>query len=364
MTVKNRPQAFTLVELLVVIAIIAILIALLLPAVQAAREAARRMSCSNNLKQLALAAHNFHTAEGGLPPAGIADDMPTWAWLILPYIENSPLQENYNKTISVYSLPPSVREAVLSVYICPTRGNREPMSDPGFSHFEAPVGDYVGNLGDVGTLEGQNPTSLVSTVNFFSTCWPLTGPFTDGPDPTGTIIATQKYWDENGLCTDGGKPCRGHCGARCCNPTGWDLPVSFADVFDGTSNTFLFGEKHLPLDQLGKTGWVKFHGGALYSDVSPFNGDGPWTLCRGGGPSSGGKPALHLARNEREPADAVDYNPGSHPGQVYVFGSWHSGICQFALTDGSVRAVSNDIDLMTLGQLCNRHDEMPITKPF
>jgi len=120
----ERPLEALRNDVLVVIAIIAILIALLLPAVQAAREAARRISCSNNLKQLALAAHNFHSAEDGLPPSAVADDMPTWAWIILPYIENSPLQENYDKTTSVYSLPPQVRETVLSVYIS-SRGATE-----------------------------------------------------------------------------------------------------------------------------------------------------------------------------------------------------------------------------------------------
>ena len=109
---------------------------------------------------------------------------------------------------------------------------------------------------------------------------------------------------------------------------------------------------------------MKTFGGSFYSDWSPFYGDGPWTKSRGGGPASGSKPALHIAVNEQEPSSAVDYNPGSHPGQVFVFGSWHSGICQFALTDDSVRGVSNNIDLITLGQLCNRHDEIPITEDF
>jgi len=228
------------------------------------------------------------------------------------------------------------------------------MTDPGFSNYEAPVGDYVGNLGDVGTLEGIS--------QHFANCWPVTGPFTDGPAPNGTIIATHKYWDENGLCTSGGEPCRGTCGGRCCTPTGWEKVVRFAGVFDGTSNTFLFGEKHLPLDQLGKTGWVNTFGGDLYGDISPFNGDGPWTVCRGGGPAHNGGQALKIARNEHEPASTVYY--GGHRGQVYVFGSWHSGICQFALTDGSVRAVSINIDDVTLGQLCNRKDEQPITEQF
>src|SRR5207244_4314748 len=93
----QRPRrGFSLIELLVVIAIIAVLIGLLLPAVQKVREAANRATCANNLKQLALACHNYHDAVGDLPPLRINSDYATWIVLIMPYIE----QDNIARTWS------------------------------------------------------------------------------------------------------------------------------------------------------------------------------------------------------------------------------------------------------------------------
>ena len=92
----RQRTAFTLVELLVVIAIIGVLVALLLPAVQSAREAARRSQCTNNLKQLSLALHNYETVHNTLPPAGIDSNQMGWTVLLLPFFEQQALYDQFN----------------------------------------------------------------------------------------------------------------------------------------------------------------------------------------------------------------------------------------------------------------------------
>ncbi len=173
--VTHRQRAFTLVELLVVIAIIGILVGLLLPAVQAAREAARRMQCSNNIRQLGLAAHNYEGAHKQLPSGWISfarSGEPGWGWAagLLPFMEGSTLHNQIDSRIAIEDpLHETVRTTVVPTFLCPSdigdnifeiaEGNghtHSPLSTPFGVHdidedgdklFRISKGNYVGMFG-------------------------------------------------------------------------------------------------------------------------------------------------------------------------------------------------------------------------
>ncbi|MBA4029871.1 MAG: hypothetical protein C0478_03000 [Planctomyces sp.] len=152
--VSSRVRGFTLIELLVVIAIIAVLIALLLPAVQQAREAARRSACKNNLKQMALALHNYESTHGVLPPGYLHKFDPAgsganhmgfgWGLMVLPQLEQASLYNRFDFNrpgFSAANLP--AREFSLPVFLCPS----DPYSQAHYvvrDDASSPVEQYAG----------------------------------------------------------------------------------------------------------------------------------------------------------------------------------------------------------------------------
>ncbi len=197
-------RAFTLVELLVVITIIGILIALLLPAVQAARESARQLQCSNNLKQLALACHNFESARRGLPLLYSSSLQLGWITQVLPYFEQGNLCDKYNFNQPWFdaSNAEAVRQRI-SVFECPTSSVPRLMTvtDPSFAGQSAnPLTTFTAASTDYFAVSGASSTTTLkapSTIpaGYFA-AYPNASPKTDlsGPFGAQTRLPSRTRW--------------------------------------------------------------------------------------------------------------------------------------------------------------------------
>ncbi|XZE56350.1 DUF1559 domain-containing protein [Planctomycetaceae bacterium SH139] len=200
-----RP-AFTLVELLVVIAIIGILVGLLLPAVQAAREAARRMSCSNNLKQIGLSIHNYESTNRRLPIGwnGLVDPIQNttfrWSYLagLLPYLEQGNTYSNLNLSLTLYppggGVPPrpehqAIIATVIPTYLCPS-DRAAPIADGSGEIGPAPT-NYVANFGsginDPGDPSDDGQMDLRADGPFSNQIWRRLAAVTDGLSNTVAV---------------------------------------------------------------------------------------------------------------------------------------------------------------------------------
>ncbi|PHX63608.1 MAG: prepilin-type cleavage/methylation domain-containing protein [Planctomycetaceae bacterium] len=294
-------RGFTLIELLVVIAIIAILIGLLLPAVQKVREAASRMSCSNNLKQLGLAMHNYNSTFSCFTNSRRDADY-TWICQLLDYLEQGAFRNSWDFSKNYYNQTQKVRTQTIKALFCPARrapmtqdannGDQQDNQPATSTRYPGALADYAGNLGTTGG-------------DYF---W-------DGPvqGQTSISVATNGVFPLSNNWAVGG--------------TGFRDGYKVADISDGLSNTFLFGEKHVPITKFGD---INSRDGAAY------NGDK--------GSSSVGASATNLP--SKGPTDP----------RTGCFGSSHSGVVMFVFCDGSVKAITNSIQGTVYANLANRMD--------
>lgn len=338
-------RGFTLVELLVVIAIIGLLVGLLLPAVQAAREASRRMSCSNHLRQIGLAAHNYHSAFQRLPSGYVSfatrdgtgpptarldpvtwDGAPGWGWIagLLPYIEAVTIASQLQYNEPIWS-PRNERAiaATIPLLLCPTAtGGDEPFV----------IRD---ELGDPLLIDGRQVRvgrSHYVANHGQESCWGECGAAATGEVFTDIYTGTTRIVT---IAGDAGQVADG--------PFFRNSKASFRDVTDGLSNTIFFGEHSSALSE--KT-WVGVVPGAFTHPqfTSPENGpDAAATLTLvHGGPSGGelditGQPIIH----------PINF-PTYHVGQMY---SQHPGGGFVCLGDGSVQFITNFVDLLVWAEL-------------
>ncbi len=298
-------RAFTLIELLVVIAIIAILLGLLLPAVQKVREAAARAQCGNNLKQMGLAIHNYHDVNKVLPPSRVGPQHATWFVVILPYMEQGNLFNQWNLANNYYEQSPLVQNAFVKQYVCPSRrGTPMPSTQLEISSTGIPDSQlHPGTQGDYACNGGQFYNAIVDhPLCRGAMCYANSR--TNGADQ---VVSTQS---QTGL----------------------------KDITDGTSQTFLVGEKHSVLSMWGQSG-------PSWGEGAIWNGDFP--------------------RNFSRIAGQTKWNLGQGPTDMTgpwhcKFGSWHTGVCQFLFVDGHVIALSNSTDINTLQKLACRNDGLVI----
>jgi prepilin-type N-terminal cleavage/methylation domain-containing protein/prepilin-type processing-associated H-X9-DG protein len=315
-----RRAAFTLIELLVVIAIIAVLIALLLPAVQAARAAARRIQCTNNMKQLALAAMNYESANSALPPGGCsALDYAKGSTYyrqnfscfvrMLPFTEQAGAYNSINFNMTYANIQNwTVAGVQMPALVCPSDINNTPQlmtSTNGFNHnydgttttsnFSAYYSSYSGNQG-----------------TFFSNYY------------LGSSAGTALQSQQNGAIV-------------------LDQAVTLASITDGTSNTFIFGEK--------AHGYFAFWDATYqYCDtvwISPLYFDTLFTTFYPPNVPTSNSAGLSVA--------AATYYFASDAT------SYHAGGLNMAFVDGSVRFVKNSISSWQMGgtESPNYQDAVP-----
>jgi prepilin-type N-terminal cleavage/methylation domain-containing protein/prepilin-type processing-associated H-X9-DG protein len=369
--VRNYSNGFTLIELLVVIAIIAVLISLLLPAVQSAREAARRAQCTNNMKQIGIALHNYHDQLGSFPLGGVyaaaggwtgRENKLGWRCLILPYMEGTnafnAVNFNVDSTGSADTGVGNDRGAsftawvsVPSSWLCPSDPDNENGFRPrlyGPSGLENPLGNSPPGLPPINPATGQ-PHTMVLVSNYAGSfgdnyCGgPLVGglPWVTYPGtnllPGQSRIGWLGYWGttygDAPNFTRGGGSLRGFFDYETLQV------VKMAGVTDGTSNSIIAGEI-LPIQAADSEFWMK--NGATAGTTVPIN----W--------NSNVFPASQspCTDNWQSPSTPLGCRWSA---AAKGFKSKHPGGANFLLADGSVHFLKQSIAMSVYCALGSRN---------
>jgi prepilin-type N-terminal cleavage/methylation domain-containing protein/prepilin-type processing-associated H-X9-DG protein len=371
-TKLSRFRGFTLIELLVVIAIIGVLVGLLLPAVQAARESARMSACKNNLKQIGVAALNFESARRGYPPSVTG---ATWSnqgpagipffAIILPFMEDAELADqidydagmHYNqfsggdavmhqnwKTIVGTEYDQTVRYTRPNWLNCPSRGKRTTaIIGQGQAYESCNTCDYgIISIGSTNTTTDHRVTN----------CWAKYGRECSGSEFEQTRdVAFQVLNVAMGPTNASGQlitHLKVHVSdADPSNDSykGWYPRCQIRHVTDGTSKTALLAEKHVFVDEIGKSGG--------YGDPRDGMDDPPVSAMQ-----AGGRGRLFVRAN----GGGIARGPGESSPNTTI-GSWHPGACNFLMADGAVLAISNDISDTNLERLGDRRDGAVVGLP-
>ncbi len=369
---RSRPSAFTLVELLVVIAIIGILVSLLLPAIQASRESARRASCTNQLGQLIIAAHDFEAAHEHYP-AGTVDatgpikNVPkghhiSWIAHILPYIEETPLYNSLDLALSAYHFKNDrARQTVIDLLVCP--------SSPAD---EGPYSSYAGCHHDK-----ESPIDANNSGVFFLTSRITRDDLKDGAGYT--LFIGEKLIDDFDLGWLSGTPATLRNAGNQINGAGRSSPfgAGLPWVFDYEPEEGDWKWSDQQVDPV--TGKVVRLDPATgdYVPVDEFSDTPPETTPPEGETVAAPAPDPELAMEGAIPDDAsaaLNLKPdkdgilphsklGGNPAAPLVVGGFsgrHPAGCNFALGDGSVRFISDQVTASLLGRLANRADGQAI----
>ncbi len=315
----RRRAGFTLVELLVVIAIIGILVGLLLPAVQAAREAARRMSCSNNLKQMGLALHNYESAYKRLPPGlmgspingnTLDDDGFGWMVAILPFME----QQNLYNQINPNGQPGALGDQGVRDTFYPGVGNPHPGGTTLVPSYRCPSSALPEFVPQSFTIPGDNIVRVID------------------PDQALAVgYAVGSYKAAAGSChneSNGGN--WGVMHALKENPAG----TRFGDITDGLSNTISVAESAYVTD----TGSTQVRDWPTW--IGAFGDGGDETIRINGRTNS----PINCQCNPNSMILAINDDCAF---------SYHTSGAQFAFCDGSVHFISENVAISTY---CNLHD--------